>query len=70
MVDLRYKRHRYIHELESGPKTTKELAESLGVTRTSVTRIIKILRDEGVVRSIRPGHGEWGNGWTHELVPQ
>ena len=58
----------YIHELEDGPKTTRDMMLSLCVSRSAVARMMRCLRDErGIVQSSRVP-GARGNVWQHELV--
>jgi|GEM_PF-5611249 len=67
MMDLRQGRLRYIEELESGPKTTRDMVLSLMVSGKSVSRMMKKLRDEGLVKSTRV-LGARGNVWRHQLI--
>jgi len=58
----------YIRELESGPKTSWDMVLSLGVSKSSVARMMKKMRDCGAVRSVRGAPGCNGNVRTHELI--
>ena len=58
----------YIRELESGPTTSWDLVLSLGVSKSSVARMMKKLRDCGAVRSVRGAPGGHGNVRLHELI--
>ena len=49
--------------LHAGPLTTQELAANLGIARSSVSEILRPLRQEGKVRVrwVKPGwKGQWG----------
>ena len=59
---------KYIHELEAGPKTTRDIVLSLMVTGASVARMMQKLRTAKVVKSERVT-GVPGNVWQHELIP-
>lgn len=68
MNDLaRSRQRRYIHELEGGPKTTRDMALSLMVSGYLVARMVKKLREIGVVKSSRV-KGVRGNVWSHALA--
>jgi hypothetical protein len=59
---------KYVHELEAGPKTTRDMVLSLMVTGASVARMMQKLRTVNVVKSERVIGGR-GNVWRHELIP-
>ena len=59
---------KYVHELEAGPKTTRDMVLSLMVTGASVARMMQKLRTANVVKSERV-IGARGNVWQHELIP-
>ena len=59
---------KYVHELEAGPKTTRDIVLSLMVTGASVARMMQKLRTAKVVKSERV-IGTRGNVWQHELIP-
>lgn len=67
MSGMRRTQHLYLKELESGPKTTRDMSLSLMVSGSSVARMMKKLRDAGLVRSSRV-HGVHGNVWEHRLT--
>ena len=63
----RHGRREYIAELKTGPKTTRDMVLSLMVCGSSVARMMKKLRKDGVVKSSRVT-GVRGNVWRHELI--
>lgn len=58
---------RYIHELESGPKLTRDMVLSLGVSGHSVSTMMLKMREMGLVESTRVPRAR-GNIWSHALV--
>ena len=67
ITKLTHTQQQYLLELEDGPKTTRELVMARGVSGAFVTRMMKRLREAGMVRSSRV-LGARGNVWQHELI--
>ena len=61
-------RHNYVNQLKTGAKTTQDMVFSLDVSGRSVARMMKVLREDGIVTSSRV-LGAKGNLWQHELLP-
>ena len=59
------KQNKYLLQLESGPKTKKDLMGTIGVTKDTAGMMIKKLKDAGLVTSERPGTG---NALEHSLL--
>jgi len=57
----------YLNELADGPKTTRDMVFSMMVSGHSVAKMMKKLRDMGLVRSTRVPMRH-GNMWRHELL--
>jgi hypothetical protein len=67
MATITAKQHEYLLELKGGTKTTQEVTMSLCVAKNAASRMMKILRDAGLVRSFRV-LGSQGNVWRHEII--
>ena len=61
------RQNEYLKELDTGAKSTWDLMLSLMISRPSVSKIIKKLRDAGLVKSNRVP-GVQGNVYEHELA--
>ena len=57
----------YLEHLATGPKTTRDFALELMVSGTSAAKILKKLRDAGLIRSTKLP-GAQGNIRIHELT--
>lgn len=44
-----------LHELRDGPRNVSDLAESLGLNQSTVSRHLKVLRDRGMAVAAREG---------------
>jgi len=66
-IEVTTTQNEYLKELATGPKTTHDLVLSKMVCANSVSKIIKRLRDAGLVSSSRRD-GIHGNAKVHELI--
>lgn len=67
MPTITAKQHEYLLELRGGAKTTAEVTMSLCVAKNAARRMMKILRDAGLVKSSRV-LSKVGNIWQHEII--
>ena len=66
-IRITHKQNEYLLELATGPKTTNDLMRSFMVSMATASKMLKIIRDAGLIESPH-AEGVQGNVRIHSLI--